>query len=69
MVSHAMGMTTLTVRLDADDIDRLDAIADALAERAGVSRFTRPKALRVVLDAGLDVLGAQFRQSGSQLKR
>jgi hypothetical protein len=66
---YAMGMTTLTVRLDADDLDRLDAIADALAERAGVARITRPKALRIVLDAGFDILGAQFRQSGSQLKR
>jgi hypothetical protein len=69
MVSDAMGMTTLSIRLDAADVDRLDAIADALAERAGVARFTRPRALRVVLDAGLDVLGAQLRQSGSQLKR
>jgi hypothetical protein len=63
-----MAQTTLTVRLEAADLDRLDAIADLLAERAG-SRVTRASALRVVVDAGLDVLGAHFRQSGSKLKR
>jgi predicted transcriptional regulator len=64
-----MGMTTLSVRLEPDELDQLDAIAEALAERAGGARMTRSKALRIVVDAGLDVLGAQFRQSGSQLKR
>ncbi|HZU81380.1 MAG TPA: hypothetical protein VE987_00610 [Polyangiaceae bacterium] len=62
-------MTTLTIRLDAPELERLDAISEVLAERAGGGRITRAAALRAVVEAGLDVLDAHFRQSGSKLKR
>jgi hypothetical protein len=64
-----MAQTTLTVRLEASDVERLDAIAEILADRAGAAKVTRAAALRVIVDAGLDVLDSHLRQSGSKLKR
>jgi hypothetical protein len=63
-----MALETMSVRLDAEEIERLDAIALVLAERAAGARITRSNALRVVVQAGLEALEAKYA-TGKKAKR
>ena len=56
---RTMAMTTLSVRLEVSEINRLDQIAQALAARAHGARITRSNALRVTVEAGLTALEAE----------
>jgi hypothetical protein len=64
-----MALETLSVRLDASEIERLDAVAVVLAARAHGARITRSNALRVVVEAGLDALEATHRAERTKAKR
>jgi hypothetical protein len=61
---HPMALETISVRLEQAEIERLDAIAKVLAERAAGASISRSNALRVVVQAGLDALEAQFKAKG-----
>jgi predicted transcriptional regulator len=63
-----MAMTTLSVRLEDSEVERLDRIAQTLAERAHGARITRSNALRVTVEAGLSALEAEHG-SGPKSKR
>jgi hypothetical protein len=56
-----MALETISVRLEPAEIERLDAIAKVLAERAAGASISRSNALRVVVQAGLEALETQFK--------
>jgi hypothetical protein len=55
-----MALETMSVRLDPDEITRLEAVAAVLTERAAGATITRSNALRAVVQAGLDALEAKY---------
>jgi hypothetical protein len=55
-----MALETMSVRLDPDEIARLEAVAAVLTERAAGATITRSNALRAVVQAGLDALEAKY---------
>jgi predicted transcriptional regulator len=57
---HRMRMNTISVRLDAASTERLDRIAEALAERAQGARITRSNALRVAVERGIELLESEL---------
>ena len=56
-----MAMTTMSVRLEGSEIERLDKIAQVIADGAHGARITRSNALRVVVETGLRALEAEHK--------
>lgn len=50
-----------SMRLDADLVDRLDRVAEAMSERAAGLPVNRSNAARVALERGLDVLEVELK--------
>ena len=64
---RTMALQTMSVRLDTEEIARLDVVAEALAERAHGARITRSNALRVVVQEGLAAL--EKRRGATKARR
>lgn len=57
---NAQKLTT-SIRLDADLIERLDRVAEAMSERAAGAPVNRSTAARVALERGLDVVESELK--------
>lgn len=52
------------LRFDPDVIDRVDALAALLSERAKGLKVTRTEVFRLVVDRGLPLLEAELKKGG-----
>jgi len=53
-------MVTLSVKVDDEMANRLDALAKAMSGRAAGAQVTRSNAMRVALEHGVDALEVEF---------
>jgi hypothetical protein len=61
-----MAKVHVQIRLEPEDVSRVDALAKALAADAGID-VTRSNALRAIMSAGLEVMEAKVKRK--RLKR
>jgi len=59
---------TIPIRLEDDLIERLDALAIVLTERAAGAKVTRTSAMRAALERGLEALEAETRTAPRRRK-
>ncbi len=58
-----------SIRLDAEILDRLDRIAEAMTARAAGAPVNRSTAARVALERGLDALEAELKIPKTKAKK
>jgi len=59
---------TIPIRLEEDLIERLDALAQELTERAAGAKVSRTAAMRVALERGLEVIESDMGLAGRRRK-
>lgn len=59
---------TIPIRLEDELIERLDALATALTERAAGVKVTRTAAMRAALERGIEALEAEAGVPGRRRK-
>jgi hypothetical protein len=57
------------VRLSTEQLDRLDALALLLKERAAGARVTRSEIVRIALDRGMAVLEAELGATAARRRK